>query len=297
MAHLSLKNHRKTRRLMVSLDVSRPTAMGHLECLWHDVQEDKNVGPDGALVGWTPQDVASAGDWADDPKQFCDSLVAAEFLDYENGAFMVHHYGDWAPEFVRKRWKRSGVDHGPHPRITDLSGQRPDSGRQRPPLSSTKRNEAQRSATKQTAAQSPPATLAAPKTRKPRKRDPIWDRVCELWYSSGLSAAGKKEVGAIVSDFKAHTDCTAEEIDARFARYRREWPDAAQTARALQKNWDYFERAKYENRREKPANSPGHSGQRSSSAAAVRRAEKAAREYPEGHKPLPVRTGGSGKGT
>ena len=42
----------------------------------------------------------------------------------------------------------------------------------------------------------------------------------------------------------------------------------------------------------KPSHPPVHPGQRSPSATAQRRAEKAAREYPEGHKPLPVRRGG-----
>lgn len=180
VAHLSLKNHRKLRRLMQSLSISRPTAMGHLECLWHDVQEDKNVGPDGGLQGWTMIDIANAADWMEDVDLFVNCLVTAGFLDKEKSVFKVHDYGAFAPEFVRKRWKRSGkatVGHEFQPEIDDLSRQCPDNGGQRPPLSSTKRSAAQLSAAQQEKITPTALSPAEPTTA----RSPPWISVVEVW--------------------------------------------------------------------------------------------------------------------
>lgn len=85
MAHSSLMNHRKTKRLMRLLDRPRFQVVGLLECLWHVVHEDLHIGDDGFLWGWTHDDIEEAAGWDGDRGAFVDAALAAGFLDAANG--------------------------------------------------------------------------------------------------------------------------------------------------------------------------------------------------------------------
>ncbi len=90
---------------------------------------------------------------------------------------------------------------------------------------------------------SPPAARVAPRAGKPRPRDLIFERVCELWFPSGVSPTDRTRIGKVVRDLKAH-HATPDEIDARLARYRRDEPTWTDSPEALAKHWDRFEKDK-----------------------------------------------------
>lgn len=107
MAHTSLRSHRKLSRLVRLLKLPRPHVVGLLECMWWAVYETKSVGRDGALVGWTADDIASAAEFDGDAKNFVSALVEAGFLDDADGTICVHDYFSNAPDYVRKRIERA----------------------------------------------------------------------------------------------------------------------------------------------------------------------------------------------
>jgi hypothetical protein len=77
------------------------------------------------------------------------------------------------------------------------------------------------------------------KEKKPREPDPIWDTWVELFALKPVTRAELARVGGNVRDLKLK-QATPDEIRQRFARYGREWPNAALTPEALVKHWDYF---------------------------------------------------------
>ena len=82
-------------------------------------------------------------------------------------------------------------------------------------------------------------TRETPPTDRPR--NPLWDAVCEVWGLHPVTQADRKAVGRIVSDL-TQKGATSDEIKVRLDRYRRAWPTAADTPRALVVHWDYFAR-------------------------------------------------------
>jgi uncharacterized protein YdaU (DUF1376 family) len=75
--------------------------------------------------------------------------------------------------------------------------------------------------------------------KPPRKPNPTWDAVCEIWQMKPVTAGDKKRVGKLAADYSAK-GATLEEIRTRLDRYRRTWPNAASTPDALLKHWDAF---------------------------------------------------------
>lgn len=105
MAHQSLKNHRKLKRLMKALKVSKPTAMGLLEHFWLAVYECWAI-EDGTLSGWSTDDIAESAAWDGNVENFVTSMVESGFIDTPSpGVYAVHDYLDWCPFYVKKRVK------------------------------------------------------------------------------------------------------------------------------------------------------------------------------------------------
>ena len=116
MAHSSLRDHRKLKSLCRRLTIPEPHAIGYLQLLWWSVEASKDVGPYGALRGWTSEHIADAAEWETDvpaPEHqadgFCEALVASGFLELHGGVYHVHHYAEWCSKFVLKRWKDQGL--------------------------------------------------------------------------------------------------------------------------------------------------------------------------------------------
>ena len=67
----------------------------------------------------------------------------------------------------------------------------------------------------------------------------------KIWYGGKTPGTDRlrKEVGAIVADFKA-LGATDTDIRCRLARYKERWPTMTASARALIKNWQEFSPAR-----------------------------------------------------
>lgn len=86
------------------------------------------------------------------------------------------------------------------------------------------------------------AAAASPESAKPatpRKRNPIWDVVVEIFKLDPVTKDEQRRVGKVVRDLKAK-GADADSIRATFARYRVAWPSVECTPEALLKHWDRF---------------------------------------------------------
>lgn len=100
-SHQELRDHPKTRKLAHILGISRPAAIGHLQCLWWwalDYAEDGSLGKFDSL------DIALGADWEGDETLFVSSLVRVGFIDQdEDGYLYVHDWDDYAGTLIRRR--------------------------------------------------------------------------------------------------------------------------------------------------------------------------------------------------
>ncbi len=91
-SHRALATHPKTKRFRRALDITLPTAVGHLHLLWWWAAEHAL---DGDLSRYDPDDIADAARWEGDPDHFVKALIecgprdSAGFLDHD----LVLH--DW----------------------------------------------------------------------------------------------------------------------------------------------------------------------------------------------------------
>jgi hypothetical protein len=133
------------------LKVPTPHAVGYLECLWWSVYESPAIGPDGVLQEWTEEDIAACAEFDGDGIEFTQALTDTGFMEYVGeGVYAIHDYEQWAPEYVKKRWERTGWKR---PVKTFSScrangGQREDMSSQRVPTqpNPTQRNQKKRNA-------------------------------------------------------------------------------------------------------------------------------------------------------
>lgn len=94
----TLRDHHKILELSEILDISVPTAIGHVVMLWTWSLDNA---PDGVLPG--PRALARICDWTGDPKQFLDALVQVAFVDQVGTKFEVHNWGEYAGSLIEKR--------------------------------------------------------------------------------------------------------------------------------------------------------------------------------------------------
>lgn len=96
---LDALDHPKTWDLIATLEVSRATAIGHLELFWHFVAKHAprgNVGrfPDAAIARWC--------EWSGDPQKFVNGLLKCGFMDESPvHRFLVHDWPEHCPNWVR----------------------------------------------------------------------------------------------------------------------------------------------------------------------------------------------------
>lgn len=78
----------------------------------------------------------------------------------------------------------------------------------------------------------------APPTRKPRRRDPIFDALVDACGldPGELTKSARGALNAAVKQLR-DVDATPDEIATRGRRYRKQWPDATLTPTALAKNY------------------------------------------------------------
>ena len=87
--HDTLIGHRKLRRLTRILNISEPTALGHITLLWLNVMQRV---PDGLLTNHDAEDIAAYAKWDGDAQIFVAALIEVLFLDLSDGIYHIH---DW----------------------------------------------------------------------------------------------------------------------------------------------------------------------------------------------------------
>ena len=136
-SHTSLSRNRKLKRLMRSLHVDVPTALGYLHLLWYYAAD---FAPDGVLdtTEHTPGDIADGCFWEGDPQEFLKALTDAKFLDPINPqSYQIHDWEEYNRQYrQRKYWaeqkRKQRAEEGACPQdVPGTSSGRPqDSDRQ-----------------------------------------------------------------------------------------------------------------------------------------------------------------------
>lgn len=112
-SHQTLGQHPKTRKFARLLNVTMPTAVGHLQYFWWWAID---YAPDGDIGRHDPLDVAIGAEWTGDPDEFVTALVRAGFVDDEDDGLTIHdweQYGGKLParrRAARERMHRSRGD-------------------------------------------------------------------------------------------------------------------------------------------------------------------------------------------
>lgn len=97
--------HPKTLDLAARLGVNRPTALGHLELLWHYCAQ---FTPQGNVGKYADGAIAGACDWTGDPQAFVGALVASGWIDPDPAhRLIVHDWPDHAPRWVMASLSRA----------------------------------------------------------------------------------------------------------------------------------------------------------------------------------------------
>lgn len=125
MAHSSLFNHVKLKRLASRLSVSRPTALGHLAYLWNYAGDCRM---DGSLTGLQDEDIELAAEWEGKAGAFVEACIGSGFIDRDNDGTRIHDWDDWCPEYVKKRRSRR-KDKGLRSKTADNGCRAADNGR------------------------------------------------------------------------------------------------------------------------------------------------------------------------
>jgi hypothetical protein len=94
-------DHPKTYDLAARLDVSLPTAIGHLELLFVFVARQS---PAGNVGKWPDGAISRAAHWMGDPARFVDALVDSGFFERDSGhRLLVHDWQDHCPRWVKAK--------------------------------------------------------------------------------------------------------------------------------------------------------------------------------------------------
>ena len=85
--HVDIAAHPKVRKLARRLNVSLPTAIGHLIMLWSWCM---TYAPDGSLSNHDEEDIALAAGWDEDPRKLMDALRSCRWID--NDPLRIHEW-------------------------------------------------------------------------------------------------------------------------------------------------------------------------------------------------------------
>lgn len=100
-SHQELGAHPKTKKMARILNVSRVTAVGHLQFLWWWAT---NYAPDGDVTRFDHMDIATGAEWEGDESAFVEALVTAGFLDRDiDGTLCIHDWQDYAGKLIDRR--------------------------------------------------------------------------------------------------------------------------------------------------------------------------------------------------
>jgi hypothetical protein len=101
-----LPKHRKIGYLARRLNISKPTAIGHLICFWTSVIE---LAEDGNISKWNENDISEYAGWTGDPKAFYQALIneGDGWIDETKNGKFVHDWGVYAYNYLKLRYRTS----------------------------------------------------------------------------------------------------------------------------------------------------------------------------------------------
>lgn len=106
----ALRDHPKLKKLARSLEVSIPTALGHLHMLWWWAMD---YAQDGDLTPFDALDIADAAGWEGDPERFVDAMVncgfrGSGFLERtEDSELLIHDWDEHCGDEFERRAKEA----------------------------------------------------------------------------------------------------------------------------------------------------------------------------------------------
>ena len=102
-SHQELWRHPKTKKLARLLQISIPTAVGHLHGLWYWAMD---FAQDGDLSAYDAEDIADAVMWDGDAKKFLDALVEAKYADATEHGIVIHDWFDYAGGLLESKARK-----------------------------------------------------------------------------------------------------------------------------------------------------------------------------------------------
>lgn len=184
-----LVDHRKFLRLKRLLGEPTPHVIGYLALMWRRAYQTGNP-----LLG-DELDVEAAAEYLGEPRRFATAALQSGFLDRtSDGQFTIHDLWDHAPAWAKKRMTRNG--HAP-PGVDEYAGVKtrkcrtapktpnsmPNGTTEAPEVSNRhaekreERIESENHLAGDPASSPDPAPPVAPKARKPRARDELFDAI------------------------------------------------------------------------------------------------------------------------
>lgn len=147
-SHQELWRHPKTKKLARLLQISIPTAVGHLHGLWYWAMD---FAQDGDLSAYDAEDIADAVMWDGDAKTFLNALVEARYADATEHGIVIHDWFDYAGGLLeskarkreqsrlrvqeyRKRKKEAAAHEEGTPQEAPSQGQEPPNESKPPPI-------------------------------------------------------------------------------------------------------------------------------------------------------------------
>ena len=103
---IGLAQNPKTKRFARKLDISIPTAIGHLTLLWCWTL---NYAADGNLSSYETEDIAEAAQWNGDPDKFLDAMINCGskdkhgFIEQNEDGMFIHDWIEYGGILEKKR--------------------------------------------------------------------------------------------------------------------------------------------------------------------------------------------------
>lgn len=111
-SHAELAQHPKTRKLARLLQCSIPTAIGHLNLLWHFALK---YAPDGDLSRFDSAEIADGCMWEGTPETLCEAFESCEWVDrvdeWKCTIHDWHEYGGKALRHIERLKGRASTDY------------------------------------------------------------------------------------------------------------------------------------------------------------------------------------------
>jgi hypothetical protein len=218
-SYQALGRHPKTLRLARVLDVSVPTAIGHLQLVWWWAVD---YAENGDLSRYDDADVAEAAMWEGEPGQFVAALKECKFLE-EHG--WIHDWDDYAGKLIAKR--KANAQRMRDARAANV--QNDVRARVRP---EKRRVEKKREEHKER------TSTASPNGSATRKRDEFFEAVVEIcqYDLAHITESDRSNIGRTAKELKA-VNATPPLIRGFLVMWEEAHPDIAITPQVIRNNW------------------------------------------------------------